>query len=164
MTDTSSGEIMICPASGAAAFENVQRTVAHGVPWSSLAPGLRPDSAEALQPFVDEHGELYFWGFRENSRDRRDIFPKPPQSWQRMVAGTRLVFTGKDRVIYTGVIGAVLFDPVLSDVLWGSPEFAWVVALLDVRALPGVADEAVRSAAGFAQVQMSMPVPADHLR
>jgi hypothetical protein len=68
-------EIMICPASGAAAFANVQRTIANGVPWASIAPALAPESAEVLQPLVDEAGQLRFWGFRENSRDHREIAP-----------------------------------------------------------------------------------------
>lgn len=155
-------EIMICPASGPAAAENVRRTVAHGVPWSSLAATLSPDSAAALRPLVDDRGELRFWGFRENSRDKRDISPKPPQSWQRLVAGTQLVFIGHARTTYTGVIAAVLFDPPLSETLWNSAEFAWVVGLTDVRALPAVTGDAVQSEAGFLRVQMSMPVPAEN--
>src|SRR5262245_32714849 len=75
---TTSSQIMICPASGAAAFANVQRTIANGVSWASLAPALAPDSADALQPLVDDSGDLRFWGFRENSRDHRAIEPKPP--------------------------------------------------------------------------------------
>ncbi len=154
-------EIMICPASGAAAHNNVERTVAHGIAWGSLAPVLAPDSAETLQPFVDGSGELRFWGFRENSRDRRSISPKPPQSWQRLIEGTRLLFIGRERLTYTGVIGAILYDPALSQALWDSQEFAWVVGLLDVTALPNVTDSEVRDAAGFERVQMSMPVPID---
>jgi hypothetical protein len=47
------------------------------------------------------------------------------------------------------------------ETLWSSAEFGWVVALTDVRELPDVSDDEVRSAAGFSRVQMSMPVPAD---
>src|SRR5262245_17060650 len=89
------GEIIICPASGEHAFRNVQRTVAQGISWNSLAASLNPDSAEALQGLINERGELFFWGFRENSRDRRQTSPRPPQSWQRLVDGTTLVFIGR---------------------------------------------------------------------
>jgi hypothetical protein len=150
-------EIIICPASGASASKNVQRTVANGVAWSSLAPGLSPDSAETIQPLVDAHGELRFWGFRENSRDRRETYPRPPQSWQRLVDGTTLVFIGKERTTYAGVIRAIVFDPVLSGELWESTEFPWVVGLADVRSM-NVPDSDVRAAAGFERVQMAMPV------
>jgi hypothetical protein len=152
-------EIMICPASGAGAHENVERTVANGIPWSSLAPVIAPDTADGLLPLVDENGELRFWGFRENSRDHRDISPKPPQSWQRLVEGTLLLFIGRGRTTYTGVIGAVIFDPGLSEVLWDSSEFCWVAGLVDVIPLHAVSEEEVREAAGFLRVQMSMPVP-----
>src|SRR5690349_15084338 len=108
MSVTPPREIMICPASGAAAAKNVERTVANGVSFSSLAPTLSPDSADVLQPFVDEDGELRFWGFRENTRDKREISPIPPQSWQRLVSGTQLAFIGRNRLTYGGVIGAIL--------------------------------------------------------
>jgi hypothetical protein len=151
-------DIMICPASGDEAFSNVQRTVAIGVSWAALASAFSPDTAEALEPLVDADGELRFWGFRENSRDRRAISPKPPQSWQRLVNGTVLVFIGSGRTTYTGVIGAILFDPSLSQTLWDAPEWPWVVGLVDVRSLASVSDADVRAAAGFERVQMAMPV------
>ncbi|MFL5731446.1 MAG: DEAD/DEAH box helicase, partial [Cytophagaceae bacterium] len=44
----------------------------------------------------------------QNALIRRDISPKPPQSWQRLVLGTRLLFIGRGRTTYTGVIGTVL--------------------------------------------------------
>ena len=153
-------EVMICPASGSGAYANVVRTVAHGIAWSTIAPVVSSESAEALVPLINESRELKFWGFRENSRDRRNTHPVPPQSWRRLVPGTRLVFIGRGRPTFTGVIGAILFDPLLSETLWASPEFGWVVALTDVRELPDVSDDEVKSAAGFSRVQMSMPVPA----
>src|SRR5262249_9359743 len=53
----------------------------------------------------------------------------------------------------------ILFDPGLSEALWGSADFGWVVSLAEVQALPSVSEEAVRAAAGVARGQMAMPVP-----
>jgi hypothetical protein len=137
-------EIMICPASGPAAAANVQRTIANSVPWRNLAPTLNPDTADVLAPLADASGSLHFWGFRENSRDKRDVAPRPPQSWQRLVPGTMLVFIGRGRTTYAATIASIVFDPQLSQELWDSPEFCWVVALTDVHALPDVTDDAIR--------------------
>lgn len=46
----------------------------------------------------------------------------------------------------------------MSEALWGSPEFPWVVGLTDVQALPDLPGDDVQAAAGFSRVQMSMPV------
>jgi hypothetical protein len=149
---------MICPAGSAEAFNNIQRTVATGVSWASLAAALSPDTAEALEPLVDADNKLRFWGFSEDSRDHRAISPKPPRSWQRLVNGTVLVFIGGGRTTYTGVIGAILFDPSLSETLWEAPEWPWVVALLDARPLTNVSDADVKAAAGVQLVRGAVPV------
>jgi hypothetical protein len=64
---TNAPEIIICPASGRAAVANIATTVANGVSWSLVASLVAEDSRETLEPLVGENGELFFWGFRDNT-------------------------------------------------------------------------------------------------
>lgn len=151
-------EVMICPASGTDAYANIQKTVAQSVAWSVIAIAASDDALETLGDAVEADGRMHFWGFRENSRDRSSSSPKRPQSWQRLHPGTVLVFVGRGRPTYTAAIGGISYDPGLSQALWGSDEFCWVVRLTDVVRRDDLTDDRVRDAAGFQRVQMSMPV------
>jgi hypothetical protein len=119
---------------------------------------LSDEDSEILEPLLDGANELRFWGFRENSRIKKDMPVRPPQSWARMPPGTMLVFVNSVNVSHTGVIGGRIYNPVLSEALWNSDEFSWVVGLLDVRSITGVTSSALRERAGFRRIQMAMPV------
>jgi hypothetical protein len=75
-----------------------------------------------------------------------------------MPIGTILVFTSRTDATHTAVIAARIYDPPLSEYLWGSDEFAWIVGLIDVKALAGVSSEAVREEAGLSRVMGAIPV------
>jgi hypothetical protein len=152
---------LLLSAAGRDSARNFEASVA--LPLDPGRVGAWVENAEAAAITNRITNRLGAWGLRDNTRNLPGASAKPLW-WDRLATGTLALFSNHDEYFTQArVIGTAVSEQV-SEELWGSAEFRWLVFLTDIEPV-AIPLEVVRRGAGFSSLynlnrQSLVPKPA----